>query len=236
MDGYTYTNIFETKGIEYLVIIVFFAILIPFWLILNRKTKVSKMVSKTSGIISINSIRIPQGLFFSKSHTWAHLETNGDAKVGIDDLLMHITGNVRIEYIKNAGEIIKKGDLMTRINHNGKKLNVFSPVSGEITATNTMITDNPEQIKDDPLRQLWIYSIKPTNWKAETKNYYLADEATIWMLRELARIKDFLAAAVAKYIPEAQGIVLQDGGELMDQPLAELPEEVWKDFQEEFLN
>ncbi|MBK6282219.1 MAG: hypothetical protein IPF54_05720 [Draconibacterium sp.] len=52
---------------------------------------------------------------------------------------------------------------MTRIIHNGKKLNVFSPVSGEITATNSMIIDNPEQIKDDPLRQLWIYNIKPTN-------------------------------------------------------------------------
>lgn len=236
MEGYTYTNIFETKGIEYLVIIAFFAVLIPFWLILNRKTKVSKLISKTSGIISISSIRIPQGIFFSKNHTWAHLETNGDAKVGIDDLLMHITGNVKIDTIKNPGEIIKKGDLMTRIIHNGKNLNVFSPVSGEITATNTMLIDNPEQIKDDPLRQLWIYNIKPSNWKAETNSYFLADEATIWMLQELARIKDFLAAAVAKYIPEAPGIVLQDGGELMDQPLAELPEEVWNDFQEEFLN
>ncbi len=236
MEGFTYTNIFETKGIEYLVVIAFFAILIPFWLILNRKTKVSQLVSKTSGLITINSIRIPQGIFFSKYHTWAHLEANGDAKVGIDDLLMHITGNVRIENIKKPGEIIKKGDLLTRIIHNGKNLNVFSPVSGEITATNTMIADNPEQIKDDALRQLWIYNIKPTNWKAETNNYYLADEATIWMLQELTRIKDFLTSAVAKYIPEPMGIVLQDGGELMDQPLTELPEEVWNDFQKEFLS
>ncbi len=236
MEGYTYTNIFETKGIEYLFIIAFFAILIPFWLILNRKTKVSQLVSKTSGLITINSIRIPQGIFFSKYHTWAHLEANGDAKVGIDDLLMHITGNVRIDNVKNPGEIIKKGDLLTRIIHNGKNLNVLSPISGEITATNAMVTDKPEQIKDDPLRQLWIYNIKPTNWKAETNNYYLADEATIWMLEELARIKDFLSAAVSKYISEPKGIVLQDGGELLDQPLAELPQEVWSDFQKEFLS
>lgn len=236
MEGYTYTNIFETKGIEYLFIIAFFAILIPFWLILNRKTKVSQLVSKNSGLITINSIRIPQGIFFSKYHTWAHLKANGDAKVGIDDLLMHITGSVKIDNIKKPGEIIKKGDLLTRIIHNGKNLNVFSPISGEITATNTMIAENPEQINDDPFRQLWIYNIKPTNWKAETKTYYLADEATIWMLEELTRIKDFLSAAVARYIPEPAGIVLQDGGELMDQPLSELPDEVWNDFQKEFLD
>ena len=236
MEGFTYSNIFETKGIEYLVIIGFFAILIPFWLLLNRKAKVSQLVSKTSGLITLNSIRIPQGIFFSKYHSWAHLEANGEAKVGIDDLLIHITGNVQIDNIKNPGEIIKKGELLTRIIHNGKNLNVFSPVSGEITATNTMFAENTVLKKDDPYQQLWIYNIKPTNWKAETSNYYLADEATIWMLQELARIKDFLAAAVARYIPEPSGIVLQDGGELLDQPLAELPDEVWHDFQEEFLS
>lgn len=236
MEGYTYTNIFETKGIEYLIIISFFAVLIPFWLILNRKTKISQLVSKKSGLISINSIRIPQGIFFSKYHTWAHLQANGNAKVGIDDLLLHITGNVKIDSIKNPGEIIKKGDLLTTINNNGKFLKVFSPISGEIITENNLITENPGQINNDLLGQLWIYQIKPTNWKTETKSYYLADEATIWMLQELTRIKDFLAAAVARYISEPGRIVLQDGGELSDQPLAELPNEVWDDFQKEFLN
>jgi hypothetical protein len=39
MEGFTYTNIFETKGIEYLVIISFFAVLVPLWMFFNRKTK-----------------------------------------------------------------------------------------------------------------------------------------------------------------------------------------------------
>jgi len=29
---------------------------------------------------------------------------------------------------------------------------------------------------------------------------------------------------------------LQDGGELRDQPLSELPDEVWQDFQKDFLS
>jgi hypothetical protein len=31
-------------------------------------------------------------------------------------------------------------------------------------------------------------------------------------------------------------VILQDGGELCDQPLSELPNEVWQDFQKSFLN
>jgi glycine cleavage system H protein len=235
MEGFTYTNIFETKGIEYLVILAFFAIMVPFWLMLNRKTKISKPVSIKSGLITIDSLRIPQGMFFSKFHTWAFLETNGEARVGIDDLLLHFTGNVSIENTKNPGDIIRKGDLLAKISNNGKYLRVLSPVTGEIMATNTLIAENPDVLKDDQ-NQLWIHTIKPTNWKAETSNYYLAEESTIWMLQELARFKDFLASAVAKYLPESPGVVLQDGGELLDQPLVQFPEEIWQEFQEKFLS
>lgn len=236
MEGFTYNNIFETKGIEYLVIIGFFAILIPFWLLLNKKGKIFEQISKFTRLITPGSIRIPQGVFFSKFHSWTHLEINGNAKVGIDDLLLHFTGDVKIENTKSPGELIKKGELLTRINHNGKILKILSPISGEIKETNISLVDNPESITEEPYRQLWIYTIKPTNWKAETSDYYLAEEATTWMLQELTRFKDFLAGAVSKYIPEPSGIVLQDGGELVDQPLAELPEEIWQEFQDKFLS
>ncbi len=236
MEGFTYTNIFETKGIEYIVILAFFAIMVPFWLLLNRKTKVAKPGSKKPGLITIDSLRIPQGMFFSKFHTWAFLESNGEARVGIDDLLLHFTGSVSIENTRKPGEIIRKGDLLAKISNNGKNLKILSPVSGEIMATNTLISENPEALKDDPNR-FWIHTIKPSDWKAETSNYYLAEESTIWMLQELTRFKDFIASAVVKYLPEQQaGVVMQDGGELLDQPLSQFPEEIWNEFEEKFLS
>jgi glycine cleavage system H protein len=236
MEGFTYNNIFETKGIEYLAIIGFFAILIPFWLILNKKVKLSEQISKVTRLITPGSIRIPQGVFFSKFHSWAHLETNGDAKVGIDDLLLHFTGDVNIEHIKSPGEHVKKGEVLTQINHNGKNLRILSPISGQIKSTNTSLGENSSLIKEDPYRQGWIYSIKPIRWKAETNSYYLAEEATYWAKQELLRFKDFLSVSVTKYMPEPERVVLQDGGELIDQPLAELPQEVWQDFQNKFLS
>ena len=40
MDGFSYYNIFDTKGIEYLVVIAFLLLLIPFWLALNKQVKI----------------------------------------------------------------------------------------------------------------------------------------------------------------------------------------------------
>ena len=236
MDGFSYSDIFATKGIEYLIIIAFLAMLIPFAVILNRQVKVTRQIQATLGILSAGILRIPQGLFYSRNHTWMFLEKSGAAKVGLDDLLVHITGEVKFRNLKSPGETISKGDLLTEIDHNSKILQIFSPVSGKILDTNAMLGENPGMINDDPYGKGWVYKIKPSNWIAEAKSCYMAEEATLWSENELARFKDFLAVTMKNHSPESSMVILQDGGELCDHTLSGLPDETWKDFQKEFLN
>jgi glycine cleavage system H protein len=236
MDGFSYTNIFDTKGIEYLVIISFLLLLIPFWLALNKKVKIREQIRKALGVLSANMLRIPQGIFYSKNHTWAYLEKSGTARVGLDDLLLHITGEVDVRTLKNPGDIVKKGDLLAEIDQNGKSLNIFSPISGEILGSNLILNGNRELLNEDPYGKGWIYNIKPTNWKAEISSCYLAGEATDWLKKELDHYKDFLAMNLPKYTPETSMIMLQDGGELAENSLSGLPKEMWNDFQTEFLS
>lgn len=234
MDGFTYYNIFETKGIEYLAVIAFFLVLIPFWIILNRHKTVPQKV-KNPGIVTAEILRIPQGLFFSRNHTWTNLERSGLAKVGLDDLLLHITGEVRFDRLRQPGEKVFKGDLIAEIDHNGKRLKVFSPVSGEVTEINPALTGSPEILNGDPYSKGWMYRIKPSDWRAETGSYYLAGEASEWIINELARFRDFLAASIPGHLGDSR-IAFQDGGELVDHTLSNLPEEVWKEFQQKFMN
>ena len=44
MDGFSYTNIFDTKGIEYFIIIAFLILIIPVWIIYNRPVRPEAMV------------------------------------------------------------------------------------------------------------------------------------------------------------------------------------------------
>jgi glycine cleavage system H protein len=236
MDGFSYYNIFETKGVEYLIIITFLILLVPFSIILNKKVNIRKQLKKLSDILSANILNIPQGVFYSQNHTWTHLAKSGIAHVGLDDLLLHITGEVKLNYLKKPGEPIEKGELMTEIDHQGNLLKIFSPISGKVMETNLVLIESPSILSDDPYEAGWVCKIKPTNWKAETQSYYLAESATEWSQREVARFKDFLASTMPKYMPETSMIALQDGGELRDHVLSELPGEVWLDFQNEFLN
>lgn len=236
MDGFTYNNIFDTKGIEYLVIITFLLLLIPFWLALNKKVTIKEQFQKALGVLSASILRVPQGIFYSKNHTWTYLEKSGVAKVGLDDLLLHITGEVKIHQLKSSGESIKKGEILAQIDQNGRLLSIYSPISGKVLSSNTSLDVNNELLNQDPYGKGWLFDIKPSNWVAEIPACYMAEEATEWFKKELDRYKDFLAMNIGKYSPETSFATLQDGGELADHSLSGLPDEMWKDFQKEFLN
>ena len=64
----------------------------------------------------------------------------------------------------------------------------------------------------------------------------MVEDATNWAIQELERFKDFLAVSVSKMMPQPVGVVMQDGGELVANPLSDFPKEVWKDFQKKFLS
>ena len=125
--------------------------------------------------------------------------------------------------------------MLTEIDQNGNLLRIFSPVSGKITAINPTINENPGMLNEDPYGEGWICKIKPSNWIAEAKSCYFAEEATNWSAKELERFKDFLAISMRNYSPEPSMVILQDGGELCDHTLSAFSGEIWKDFEIEFL-
>lgn len=236
MDGFSYLDIFATKGIEYLIIITFLSLLIPFWLILNKQVKIPPRIQKALGFLTVNILKIPQGLFYSKNHTWMFMEKSGAAKIGLDDLLLHLTGEVKFNIPQHPEGMINKGDLLTEIDQNGKLLRIMSPVTGKIMDTNTSLNGNPGMLIDDPYGRGWIYKIKPTNWIADTRSCYFAEEATKWSANELERFKDFLAMNMKSFATDSSMVILQDGGEICDHSLSSLPHEIWDNFEEEFLN
>ncbi|MEZ5105285.1 MAG: glycine cleavage system protein H [Draconibacterium sp.] len=234
MEGFTYTNIFDTKGIEYIIIIFFFLILIPFWMIMN-KSQVKKQIQVIVKALTAGALRIPKGLFYSKNHTWAFIEKSGNAKIGIDDFLLHIVGAIQLNMVKKEGDKISKGEVLAEIEQHGKRLQLFAPVSGIIVSANSMLEENAEIMKADPYGKGWMYAVQPSNWKAETSGFYFAEEAVKWIGSELQRFKDFLNVTLSKN-NETSMLVYQEGGELQMNPLEGLKAEIWDDFQKEFLD
>lgn len=237
MENFSRVDIFDTKGAEYLFIIGYLLVLVIFWKLSGRQTKLKEQVQEKLSHLSASILQIPLGLFYNPNHTWSHLEESGKARVGLDDFLQHIIGKVKFTKLKNIGDTIGKGDLLAEIVQDGKRLSIFSPISGEVVEVNPELDENPGVLNENPYQQGWIYKIKPAKWIEETNSNYFAEDAIIWTKNELVRFKDFLSGgSMKKHSLDPSMVILQDGGEIKDHVLSELPEEIWNNFQVEFLN
>jgi glycine cleavage system H lipoate-binding protein/ABC-type phosphate transport system substrate-binding protein len=183
-----------------------------------------------------DSVSVPKGLFFDKSHTWAFMEKDGLVKIGIDDFLQHITGKLTHIKMKNPGDKIKKGEHLLTIIQKGKQLNVYAPISGIVKEQNTELSSNTSKINSSPYSEGWVYAIEPSNWLRDIQFLFMADIYNDWLKKEFSRLKDFLAFSVKSQKVEYAQIILQDGGELKDNVLEELGPEIWEDFQTNFID
>ena len=183
-----------------------------------------------------NSILAPKGIYFDKSHTWAFMQQDGNVKVGLDDFLQHVTGSITRIKMKEPGEKVRKGEKILTIIQNGKQLNISSPISGIIKEQNQTLTTNSSIVNAAPYAEGWVYLIEPKNWLREIQFLFMAEKYKEWLQEEFIRLKDFLAASIRSNTNAYAHVILQDGGELTDNVLADLGPEVWEDFQNNFID
>jgi glycine cleavage system H lipoate-binding protein len=189
-----------------------------------------------SKVFDENKLEIPAGLYYDRTHTWAFLEADGMVKTGIDDFLQHVTGPITSLGMKIPGSRISKGDQLCILIQNGKHLVIYAPVSGIIREHNTALSADSSMINTSPYSGGWIYRIEPTNWLREVVFLSMANKYRIWLNAEFTRLKDFLATAIKKDMPQFAPLVLQDGGALKDEVLSDLGPEIWEEFQTRFID
>ena len=219
-----------------ILLIVVLIVLAMIRYIKNQKlTEQNEEIEITPGL-NENNLLAPKGIYFDKTHTWAFMEKDGNVKVGIDDFLQHITGTLTRITMKASGDKIRKGEKIVSIIHDGKQLNIYAPISGTILEHNKSLISDASLINSSPFSEGWVYLIEPKNWVREMQFLFMDEKYKEWLKDEFSRLKDFFAASVMSNKSVYAQIILQDGGELTDNVLAEMGPEVWEDFQSKFID
>lgn len=183
-----------------------------------------------------NVIDIPKGLYFDRTHTWAFMEQDGNVRVGLDDFLPHVTGKLTKIRMREVGELVRKGEVLMTVMHEGKQLNIYAPISGTILEQNELLISDTALVNSSPFYKGWVYQLEPKNWLRETQFMFMGQKYVEWIQDEFVRLKDFIAATVKTDKLAYAHVVLQDGGELTDNVLADMEPEVWEDFQTKFID
>src|ERR1043166_6250137 len=106
--------------------------------------------------------RVPADLKYARSHEWVKLD--GDvATVGITDHAQHELTDVVFAEPPAVGRKLKAGEACAVVESVKTASDIYSPVTGEITASNAAIVENPALINSDPYGQGWFFNIKVSN-------------------------------------------------------------------------
>lgn len=105
---------------------------------------------------------IPSDLKYTKSHEWVRV--SGDtATVGITDHAQHELTDIVFVELPEIGKQFKSGDACAVVESVKTASDIYSPVSGEIVATNKAVVDNPALANTEPYAGGWFCKIKLSN-------------------------------------------------------------------------
>lgn len=96
--------------------------------------------------------------YFTQDHEWIDVDGTSGV-VGITDYAQSQLGDITYVDLPAAGSTVKKGDAPCVVDSVKAASDVYSPVSGTITAANDALGDAPETVNTDPEEGGWLFRI-----------------------------------------------------------------------------
>jgi glycine cleavage system H protein len=121
----------------------------------------------------------PDDLKYHAEHDWARIDGE-EATFGITWYAQDALGEVVFYEPPEVGAQISKDAAYAEVESVKAVSDVIAPLSGEITAVNSDLSDSPEKINEDPYGDGWLVKVK------------LTDAAEVEQLLDSAAYRDLL--------------------------------------------
>src|SRR6476620_12039753 len=92
---------------------------------------------------------IPNNLKYTKSHEWVRLEGDGTVTVGITQHAQELLGDMVFVETPDVGRKLAQREECAVVESVKAAADVYSPISGEVTAVNPELALAPEKINQD---------------------------------------------------------------------------------------
>lgn len=101
-------------------------------------------------------------LYFSKEHTWIKIE-NDTGTIGITTFAQSELGEIVYVDLPNVGDEFEQDEVFGSVEALKTVSDLFMPLSGEITAVNENLLENPTLVNEKPFSEGWMVKMKVSN-------------------------------------------------------------------------
>lgn len=101
---------------------------------------------------------VPEALKFTSDHEW--VETRGEiSRIGITDFAQAALGDIVYVQLPQVGDALEAGKVCGEIESTKSVSDLFSPVTGVVSAVNDLLSNSPESLNSDPYGSGWIFEV-----------------------------------------------------------------------------
>jgi len=105
---------------------------------------------------------IPTQMKYTKSHEWVETLEDGSVRIGITNHAQDLLGDMVFVELPEVGAEINAGEECAVVESVKAASDVYSPLSGEVTAVNDAVAEAPEIINQSPYENGWLFELKPS--------------------------------------------------------------------------
>jgi glycine cleavage system H protein len=106
----------------------------------------------------------PEQLRFAKTHEWVYAEPNEKneriATIGVSSFAVEALTDLVFMQLPEVGRAVKTGESIGEIESVKAVSDLYSPVSGKVSAVNTELTNHLETLSADPYGAGWMVKVQ----------------------------------------------------------------------------
>jgi glycine cleavage system H protein len=99
---------------------------------------------------------VPENLYYLESHEWIDPDTG---RVGISDFAQDELGDIVFVELPDEGDHLDADETFGVVESIKAVSDIYAPVSGDVTAVNDALGDQPELVNDDPFGEGWLLEL-----------------------------------------------------------------------------
>lgn len=102
----------------------------------------------------------PEDLKYSSEHEWVRSGNSKVVRVGITEYAAEQLGDVVFATLPEVGASVAAGDACGELESTKSVSDVFSPVTGVVSAVNDSLDQTPELVNSDPYGDGWLFEVE----------------------------------------------------------------------------
>ncbi|GAB77464.1 glycine cleavage system H protein [Austwickia chelonae] len=107
----------------------------------------------------MSELEYPADLRYTAEHEWVRRGEGNIVRVGITSFAQDALGDVVYVSLPEVGSAVSAGDSCGEIESTKSVSELYSPLTGEVTAVNSALDSSPELVNSDPYGEGWMFEM-----------------------------------------------------------------------------